>query len=89
MHKKTEIWIFLTFKKSFKKPVSNSNKPLVVDRSVVPAEEEPEPVVEKRARKARREPLPPDELGPMWAPYQSRMVTQKGQVISTPKLILL
>jgi hypothetical protein len=45
--------------------------------------------VEKRARKARREPLPPDELGPMWAPYQSRMVTQKGQVISTPKLILL
>ena len=52
-------------------------------------EEEEVQVEEKRPRRAKRPQLPPDELGPMWAPYQTRMVTQKGQVISTPKLILL
>lgn len=31
--------------------------------------------------------LQPDELGPQWAPYQHKMVTQKGQVITVPKLI--
>ncbi len=49
-------------------------------------EEPKEP--EKLKRKSRTA-QPTEELGPMWAPYQKRMVTQKGQVISTPKLILL
>lgn len=55
------------------------------EHSAVIEREEAEEV-KKLPRKSRTQ-QPQEELGLMWAPYQTRMVTQKGQVISTPKLI--
>ena len=59
---------------------------LLISLAIIIVEEEEE--VKKRAPRKSRTQQPPEELGIMWAPYQARMVTQKGQVISTPKLIL-
>ena len=50
--------------------------------------EDLEMLPDKKCRKSRVQ-NPEEELGLMWAPYQTRMVTKSGQVISTPKLILL
>jgi len=52
------------------------------------SEVEEEVVEPEKLKRQPRIAQPTEELGPMWAPYQTRMVTQKGQVISTPKLIL-
>ncbi len=74
LHKKTKS----KFQIQFRTQIFCSEHSAVIERE----EEE----VKKLPRKSRTQ-QPQEELGLMWAPYQTRMVTQKGQVISTPKLI--